>query len=71
MSVSTESAPRILDIPIGLKASGTRKEFDSLGTVEVPGPTIIGGAQDATQSRTLQHRSRSYAERSLPTLTAT
>jgi hypothetical protein len=36
MSVSTESAPRILDIPIGLNVSGTRKEFDSLGTVEVP-----------------------------------
>src|SRR5882757_3370281 len=28
--------PRILDLPIGLTATGTRKEFDSLGEVDVP-----------------------------------
>jgi fumarate hydratase, class II len=31
-----EDAPKILDLPIGLDATGTRQEFDSLGTVEVP-----------------------------------
>jgi len=31
-----EGSPRILDLPIGLKASGTRSESDSLGPVEVP-----------------------------------
>ena len=28
--------PKILDIPIGLDATGMRREFDSLGDVEVP-----------------------------------
>ena len=28
--------PMILDLPIGLDATGMRQEFDSLGTVEVP-----------------------------------
>ncbi len=31
-----EAVPEILDVPIGLTATGTRKESDSLGTVEVP-----------------------------------
>ena len=31
-----EKSPKILDLPIGLKGSGQRKEFDSLGTVMVP-----------------------------------
>jgi fumarate hydratase class II len=51
MSVTTESAPRILDIPIGLNASGTRKEFDSLGTVEVPANHYWG----AQTQRSLEH----------------
>jgi fumarate hydratase, class II len=51
MSVSTESAPRILDIPIGLNVSGTRKEFDSLGTVEVPANHYWG----AQTQRSLEH----------------
>ena len=36
MSDTNEQAPRILDLPIGLDATGMRQEFDSLGTVEVP-----------------------------------
>ncbi len=28
--------PVMHDVPIGLTAIGTRKEFDSMGTVEVP-----------------------------------
>ena len=28
--------PTILDLPIGLSATGMRREFDSLGDVEVP-----------------------------------
>ncbi|MFC7587763.1 class II fumarate hydratase [Nonomuraea antimicrobica] len=30
------SAPRVRDVPIGLRATGTRTESDSLGTVDVP-----------------------------------
>ena len=32
----TDQEPKILDLPIGLHASGTRREFDSLGNVDVP-----------------------------------
>jgi hypothetical protein len=35
-STARETAPKILDLPIGLDASGMRREFDSLGDVEVP-----------------------------------
>ena len=31
-----KAAPRILDLPIGLKATGTRTESDSLGEIQVP-----------------------------------
>ena len=51
MSVSTESTPRILDLPIGLGAGGTRKEFDSLGTVDVPAGHYWG----AQTQRSLEH----------------
>ena len=36
MTDVNEQAPKILDLPIGLDATGMRQEFDSLGTVEVP-----------------------------------
>ena len=35
MTDPSEQAPKVLDVPIGLDASGMRREFDSLGTVEV------------------------------------
>ena len=44
-------APKILDLPIGLDASGVRQEFDSLGTVEVPANRYWG----AQTQRSLQH----------------
>jgi len=31
-----EQGPQILDLPIGIEATGKRKESDSLGEVEVP-----------------------------------
>ncbi len=34
--MASEPIPKILDLPIGLSATGERKEFDSLGTVMVP-----------------------------------
>jgi fumarate hydratase, class II len=37
-----EDVPKILDLPIGLEATGTRQEFDSLGTVEVPADRYWG-----------------------------
>jgi fumarate hydratase, class II len=44
-------APKILDLPIGLDASGTRREFDSLGDVEVPANRYWG----AQTQRSLEH----------------
>ena len=35
-STSVQSAPRVLDLPVGLPASaGTRRETDSMGAVDV------------------------------------
>src|SRR5205809_7662899 len=36
MTDASDEKPKILDLPIGLSATGMRKEFDSLGQVEVP-----------------------------------
>jgi len=44
-------APKILDIPVGLDATGTRREFDSLGDVEVPANRYWG----AQTQRSLRH----------------
>src|SRR5262245_2058758 len=46
-----ETAPKILDVPIGLDATGTRTEFDSLGTIEVPADRYWG----AQTQRSLDH----------------
>jgi fumarate hydratase class II len=51
MAVSGEVAPKILDLPIGLDASGMRREFDSLGDVEVPADRYWG----AQTQRSLEH----------------
>jgi fumarate hydratase, class II len=44
-------APKILDLPIGLDATGMRKKFDSLGQVEVPADRYWG----AQTQRSLEH----------------
>jgi fumarate hydratase class II len=49
--MADNEAPKILDLPIGLSATGMRKEFDSLGTVEVPADHYWG----AQTQRSLQH----------------
>ena len=51
MTNANEQAPKILDLPIGLDATGMRKEFDSLGTVEVPADRYWG----AQTQRSLEH----------------
>jgi fumarate hydratase class II len=51
MTNTNDQAPKILDLPIGLNATGMRKEFDSLGTVEVPANHYWG----AETQRSLQH----------------
>jgi fumarate hydratase, class II len=51
MTRANDGVPRILDVPIGLDATGTRRESDSLGDVDVPA-TRYWGAQ--TQ-RSLEH----------------
>src|ERR1700722_7348142 len=51
MTDASQAAPKILDLPIGLDATGMRKEFDSLGTVEVPADRYWG----AQTQRSLEH----------------
>ena len=51
MTVSTDVSPQILDLPIGLDATGKRREFDSLGDVEVPADRYWG----AQTQRSLEH----------------
>lgn len=46
-----DHAPRILDLPVGLDAAGTRTESDSLGEVEVPADRYWG----AQTQRSLRH----------------
>ncbi len=51
MAMTHETAPKILEVPIGLRATGKRQEFDSLGTVEVPADHYWG----AQTQRSLEH----------------
>src|SRR6516162_8140069 len=51
MTDASGQAPKILDLPIGLSATGMRQEFDSLGTVEVPANRYWG----AQTQRSLKH----------------
>ena len=51
MTTADNEAPKILDLPIGLHATGMRREFDSLGDVEVPADRYWG----AQTQRSLQH----------------
>ena len=44
-------SPKILNLPIGICATGTREEFDSMGTVAVPADRYWG----AQTQRSLQH----------------
>jgi fumarate hydratase, class II len=51
MTRGAGSGPPILDVPIGLSATGTREEFDSLGPVPVPADRYWG----AQTQRSLEH----------------
>src|SRR5450755_513945 len=51
MTTTNDTAPKILDLPIGLAATGTRREFDSLGGVDVPANRYWG----AQTQRSLEH----------------
>jgi fumarate hydratase class II len=51
MTAISTVTPKILDLPIGLDATGTRHEFDSLGGVEVPANRYWG----AQTQRSLEH----------------
>jgi fumarate hydratase, class II len=51
MTNTHDEAPKILDLPIGLDAPGMRREFDSLGDVEVPADHYWG----AQTQRSLQY----------------
>jgi fumarate hydratase, class II len=47
----SQAAPKILDLPVGIDAKGTRTEFDSLGEVQVPANRYWG----AQTQRSLEH----------------
>nr|WP_321985708.1 class II fumarate hydratase [uncultured Lichenicoccus sp.] len=51
MPAAERDHPSIRDVPIGLPVSGTRDEFDSMGTVEVPADKYYG----AQTARSLVH----------------
>ena len=51
MTNPDDTAPKILDLPIGLDGSGKRREFDSLGDVDVPANRYWG----AQTQRSLEH----------------
>jgi len=51
MTTTHDVEPKILDLPIGLDATGMRREFDSLGDVEVPADRYWG----AQTQRSLEH----------------
>jgi fumarate hydratase, class II len=51
MTDENQNPPTILDLPIGLHATGMRREFDSLGDVEVPANHYWG----AQTQRSLEH----------------
>jgi fumarate hydratase, class II len=51
MTATNDEEPKILNLPIGLDATGMRKEFDSLGDVEVPANHYWG----AQTQRSLEH----------------
>ncbi len=51
MTAAHGEEPKILDLPIGLNATGMRREFDSLGDVEVPADHYWG----AQTQRSLEH----------------
>src|SRR5260370_19263707 len=51
MTGGEDAAPKVLDLPIGLDATGMRREFDSLGDVEVPANRYWG----AQTQRSLEH----------------
>ena len=46
-----QDSPQILDLPIGLRATGTRRETDSMGAIEVPAGKYWG----AQTQRSLTH----------------
>ncbi|MEU3186038.1 class II fumarate hydratase [Streptomyces sp. NPDC006923] len=50
-AAGTEHPPRILDVPIGLTATGRRRETDSMGAIEVPADRYWG----AQTQRSLIH----------------
>jgi fumarate hydratase, class II len=49
--MTTEQSPKILDIPIGLAETGTRRETDSMGAIDVPANRYWG----AQTQRSLIH----------------
>jgi len=51
VATAYDEEPRLLDLPIGLDATGTRRKFDSLGDVDVPADRHWG----AQTRRSLEH----------------
>jgi hypothetical protein len=51
MTDAHDEAPKVLDVAIGLDATGMRREFDSLGDIDVPANRYWG----AQTQRSLEH----------------
>jgi len=51
MTTTNDEAPKILDVPIGLDATGMRNESDSLGDVEVPADRYRGAQSPRGRGR--------------------
>jgi fumarate hydratase class II len=50
------SGTHVRDLPIGVQASGTRQESDSMGTIAVPADHYWGGADAALPDPLLHWR---------------
>ena len=51
MTTTNDEAAKILGVPIGLDATGMRKEFDSLGDVEAPANRYWGEQSPGSRGR--------------------
>ena len=70
MTDASGETPEILDLPIGLDATGMRREFDSLGEVEVPA-NRYWGAQTQRQPGSTSASATTACRRRSTTPTAT
>jgi hypothetical protein len=69
MAAANDKEPKLLDVPIGLDGTGMRKEFDSLGEVEVPANRYWGAQTHAACSISTSARTGCRKRCTTPTAT--